>query len=215
MCGGSGVNDFDVLADKYDDWFIENDKLFESELEAVRRFIPSSGEGVEIGVGTGIFAERLGIRCGVEPSENMAAAAKTRGIKVWDGKAEKLPFEDGRFDFALMITVDSFLDDINIAFAEIRRILKYNGRFIIAFIDRDTPLGKQYDQNKHESESYKNAIFRSASEMRDILDRSGFVVLGDVQTVFSLKNTVQKIVEGTGSGVFAVIASGIKSFNEI
>jgi hypothetical protein len=56
--------------------------------------LPKSGTGVEIGVGTGRFAEPLGIRVGVEPSKAMRQVAQKRGIEVIDGVAQVLPFDD-------------------------------------------------------------------------------------------------------------------------
>ncbi len=59
---------FDDQISEYDDWFEKYPDLYLAELEAVRGFIPASGSGVEIGVGTGRFAVPLGISVGVEPS---------------------------------------------------------------------------------------------------------------------------------------------------
>jgi hypothetical protein len=56
--------------------------------------LPKSGTGVEIGVGTGRFAEPLGIRVVIEPSKAMRRMAQKRGIEVIDGVAESLPFDD-------------------------------------------------------------------------------------------------------------------------
>jgi SAM-dependent methyltransferase len=50
--------------------------------------------GVEIGVGTGLFAVPLGILIGVEPSPRMAELARYRGIEVLENVAEELPFAD-------------------------------------------------------------------------------------------------------------------------
>ena len=85
------MNNYDTLGAVYDEWFIENDKLFEAEYRAVLSLLDAGAEYKEIGVGTGIFAEKLGIREGVEPSEDMARFARKRGIRVIGGVAEKLP----------------------------------------------------------------------------------------------------------------------------
>lgn len=63
---------FEQLAKEYDEWLDIHQHAYQSELEAVRRFIPVAGSGVEVEVGTGHFAARLGIAIGVEPSESMA-----------------------------------------------------------------------------------------------------------------------------------------------
>ena len=200
-------NPFDAEVEEYEAWFRANDKLLESELEAIEQLIPDNGGGIEIGVGTGIFASNLGIKCGVEPSEKMAAVARKNGVQVLIASAEKLPIEIGSYQFALMVTVDCFLDDVLKAFLEIKRILADKGYFIVAFLDRTTPLGKIYEKNKHLHRSYKDAKFHSANEIEDLLEKTGFKIIESKQTVYSLDNKKQEIKDGTGVGLFAVIKS--------
>ena len=57
-------------------------------------FIPASGRGGKIGVGSGHFAAPLGISIGVEPAPRMAEQARHRGIEVLDGISEALPYDD-------------------------------------------------------------------------------------------------------------------------
>ena len=42
---------FNQFAREYDHWFVENSFAYLSEVEAIRRFIPDTGLGVEIGAG--------------------------------------------------------------------------------------------------------------------------------------------------------------------
>lgn len=139
---------FDEQADEYDAWFEKHRDFYLAELEAVRSFIPASGSGIEIGVGTGRFAVTLGIPLGVEPSPRMAKLARQRWIEVIAGVTENLPFADNTFDFAVMVTVVCFLDDVTKAFQETFRILKSNGTLVIGFIDRESELGTHYIQKK-------------------------------------------------------------------
>ena len=198
-------NPFDTEVEEYEKWFKTNDKLLASELEAIRKLLPTSGLGIEIGVGTGIFASKLGIKHGVEPSANMAAEAEKKGIQVKKGVAENLPIDDATYQYALMVTVDCFLGDVHTALNEVHRILTNNGVFIIAFLDRATSLGKLYEQNKHEHKSYKDANFHSAEEISLLLEEAGFEILDKKQTIFSLDNIFQGTKDGVGEGIFAVI----------
>jgi len=102
---------FDAHSQEYEQWFDRNHLAYQSELEAVRAQLPETGEGFEIGVGSGLFAAPLGIRHGVEPSEAMRELARQRGIEVVPGVAENLPYNDGSFDYALMVTTICFVDD--------------------------------------------------------------------------------------------------------
>jgi len=70
------INVFEENAHKYDQWFDENAHAYESQLLALKRFIPPVGKGIEIGVDTGRFAAPLGIRVGVEPAKAMVEAAR-------------------------------------------------------------------------------------------------------------------------------------------
>lgn len=102
---------FDRRAREYDRWFSENICAYRSELEAVRALVPEDGVGVEIGGGTGRFAGPSGIKVGVEPAEGMADIARSRGIEVYPGTAEELPFASETFDSALFVTVICFVND--------------------------------------------------------------------------------------------------------
>lgn len=210
-------NPFDREVEEYEEWFRVNDKLLASELAAIKGFIPTSGEGIEIGVGTGIFASRLGIRDGVEPSLKMAAEAMKKGINVFNGVAEKIPIDEGSYQFALMVTVDCFLNDVAKAFSEVHRILANDGVFIIAFLDKAAPLGQLYEKNKHEHRSYQHANFHTSAEIMSLLKFAGFEVIDKRQTIYTLENTLQEIKGGVGEGVFAVIKArkmNLKNNNE-
>lgn len=196
---------FDEQANDYDAWFEKHADLYQAELEAVRSFIPASSSGVEIGVGTGRFAAPLGIPIGVEPAPRMAELARQRGIEVLEGVAEALPFADGSFDFAVMVTVVCFLDDAAQAFREACRILKPNGTLVIGFIDRESELGQQYSQKKEQSRFYRDATFYSVSELEALLTKAGFSGFAYRQTIVPEETTDLTVREGHGSGGFVVI----------
>jgi SAM-dependent methyltransferase len=136
------------FADEYDAWFDRNAGLYEAELHAIKAGLPASGCGLEIGVGTGRFAATLGIRTGLDPSPAMAAIARTRGVDVTIGKAELLPFVGEEFDYALIVTTICIAGDLGAAFREAARVLKPGGSLVVGFIDRDSPLGRQYAARK-------------------------------------------------------------------
>ena len=198
-------NPYETMADEYEAWFEENDKLFAAEAEAIRQLLPEFEKGIEIGVGTGLFAHALGITEGAEPTAAMRKKAQARGIRVIDAFAEKLPIAGAVYDVALMVTVDCFLNDVPQAYRETRRILKDEGVLIVAFLDRASPLGEVYERNKMSSPFYANANCHSAQEVRSALESAGFEVCDMRQTVFSLENKEQEVKQGTGEGVFAVL----------
>ncbi len=199
---------FDEHLIDYEQWFIDNHFVFQSELTALNKVIPKTGEGVEIGIGSGIFALPLGIKNGIDPSFPMREKAKERGIYVLNGVAEELPYADRSYDFALMVTTICFVDDIIKAFKEVYRILKNEGSFIIGFVDKNSPVGKIYLKNKDKSLFYKDATFYSTEEVYRYLWETDFTIEKTCQTVFGMLNEVTKEQEhliGYGKGSFVVI----------
>lgn len=199
---------FDRYPERYDEWFDENRSVYASELEAVRRLLPEVGLGLEVGVGTGRFAEALGIRLGIDPSFEMLKMARQRGLSVAAGQAEKLPFADNAFDFVLMVTVICFLDDVEAAFREAERVLRPGGSLITAFIDKDSPLGKSYEARKGESPFYRDATFYSAKEVSALLEKASFGGFTFVQTVFHALKEIkapEPVKEGYGEGSFVAV----------
>jgi len=197
---------------KYEEWFGKNIFAYKSELQAVRYLLPKRKNGVEIGVGTGRFAVPLGIRVGIEPSKVMREVAQEKGISVIDGVAEALPFEDCLFDFALMVTTVCFVDDIEASFKEAFRVIKPNGFFINGFVDRNSSLGKFYQQHKERNVFYKIATFYSVDEIISYLKKAGFRNLTFAQTIFHTLEEIKEvetIKEGYGEGSFVVV-SGMK-----
>ncbi|MCU0639221.1 MAG: class I SAM-dependent methyltransferase [Candidatus Krumholzibacteria bacterium] len=204
---------FDRRAGDYDRWFDENPAVYQAELRAVRRFIPETGSGVEIGAGTGRFAIPLGIAAAVEPSGPMARIAKDKNLPVCRALGERLPFHDDQFDFALLATVVCFVADPALLFREAGRVIKPGGRVIVAFIDRETEIGRLYESRKDANGFYRGARFYSAREIEALLLGAGFGSLKFCQTIIGLpdksgtppgEDKALRLLDGSGEGGFAV-----------
>jgi len=203
----AGIDAFDRNADRYEQWFLDHPLAYVSELHAVRELLPG-GTGVEIGVGTGRFAAPLGITRGIEPSAAMASLARKKGIDVVPGLAEKLPYQDREFDFALMVTTVCFLDDLDLAFQEVHRVLKPGGSFVVGFVDGASQLGREYAKHKVQSAFYKDATFYSAEEIEGRLRQAGFGPFEFRQTLFKALDqmeSVDPVKKGRGEGSFVVV----------
>ena len=199
------IDAFEKHSDAYDDWFEKNQGAYEAELKAVRQLLPTGEvQGMEIGVGSGKFAVPLGIKIGVEPSEQMAVKAEGLGIEVYPGVAEKLPFPADQFDFVLMVTTICFVDDVTQSFREALRVLVSGGCAIIGFVDMESELGRKYLQNRHKSKFYKEATFFSTKEVLDHLKTAGFGATEVKQTLIP-GDTEKTVLDGYGEGAFVVI----------
>ena len=202
------VESFEKSVDKYEAWFDRNRAAYASELEALRALLPKSGKGLEVGVGTGRFAAPLGIRVGVDPAKAMGKLAMERGIEVRFGVGENLPCKDSSFDFVLLVTTICFLDDVPAAFGEAYRVLKSGGSILVGFIDRESSLGKVYEQRKQDSEFYRDATFLSVSEVMRHLKQAGFRGFVFRQTIFQNPTEMKEadpVRSGYGEGSFVVV----------
>ncbi|MEA2108120.1 MAG: class I SAM-dependent methyltransferase [Pseudomonadota bacterium] len=196
---------FEQHADLYDAWFDHHQDIYEVELKAIGRFIhDGQGQGLEVGVGSGKFALPLGIKTGVDPAAVMLKKAAAAGIKVFRGVAELLPFADQSFDFVLMVTTICFVDDLVQSFREAFRVLKNSGFIVVAFVDKNSNLGRQYQQRKENSKFYREAEFFSPPEVLTALETAGFRKFEVVQTLLDSETTAE-IENGYGKGAFVVI----------
>lgn len=202
------IKPFEQHPERYDNWFDEHPHAFKAELRALRALVPREGRGVEIGVGTGRFAQGLGIEKGVDPAPSMRQRAQARGIHVQDGAAEQLPYPDEQFDYALLVTTISFVDDLHQTLAEAYRVLKPTGSLIVGMVDRDHPLGQRYRAQSNGDPFYRAANFRTPDEVVAAMRTVGFQGFAFRQTLFNPRHGVDRqasVTTGFGKGAFVVI----------
>ena len=203
---------FDNHLKEYEEWFDGNRFVYLSELEAIKKVIPTSGRGVEIGIGSGLFAAPLGIKEGCDPSDEMRRKAEKRELTTTKCVAENLPYESSSIDYVLMVTTICFVDDTNKTFEEISRVLKPGGSVVVAFVDKDSPVGKLYLKNREKSLFYKEATFFSTTEILEFMKSAGFKIMQTLQTVFGSMSEIKEIQqprEGHNEGSFVVV-KGVK-----
>jgi len=206
----NNIEIFEKCAQEYDEWFEVNRFAYESEVRALKMFIPKNSNGLEVGVGTGRFAVPFGIRAGVEPAKAMADIAQKRGIKVYKAEAEKLPFNDSSFDFILIVVTICFVQDPIQALREAKRVLKPGGYIIIGMINKESFLGKLYESKKKESKFYRHANFYFISQVLDWLIKLEFELIKTCQTIFKNPKeitAIEPVKEGYGEGGFIVISA--------
>jgi len=174
-----GINPFNAKATQYDSWFDSSvgKPIFKRELDCLQKTVDfSKGRWLEVGVGTGRFAERFGISEGVDPSNAVLAYATKRGIKTRVGYGENLPYHDNNFDGILMVVTVCFLADPEAAMKECRRVLKKDGSLVVGLVPKDSVWGRTYMKKGKEGHAfYSYARFYTCNEIISIADMSGFV----------------------------------------
>ena len=204
------INIFNENVEAYEAWYEKYPEVYLSEVTAIKEQLlklPENIKGIEIGLGTGRFAKVLGIKEGIEPSNEMAAIALKRGIEVVNGSAENLPTKDLNFDFVLFVTI-CHLNNVKGAFKEAYRVLKPKGSIIIGFIDKDQKIGKTYEENRMRSTFFRYANFYSVVNVAKLLKEVGFKDLEYNQTLFGNLDEIKEVQlpkKGFGEGSFVVV----------
>ena len=201
------VFDYDENVARYESWFEKHPAVFQSEVNLLRDMTPE-GIGFEVGIGTGLFARKLGIRMGNDPSEAMLRVAQRRDLITCQCKGNSLPFHDGYFNFVLMVTTICFLDDVAGTLKECFRVIRPGGSILVGFVDRESAIGKAYQAEKEESIFYREARFYSTGQVRSFLKKTGFSIKETRQTLFgeiSGITDVQKHNKGSEKGGFVAV----------
>ncbi|KPK65066.1 MAG: hypothetical protein AMK73_04075 [Planctomycetes bacterium SM23_32] len=178
---------FDKLADHYDAWF-DSERgaaLFRAEVQCLERLMPADRSGwVEVGVGSGRFAQALGVREGVDPSLPLLEMARARGIRAVEGVAEELPYGTASQEGLLLVVTLCFLDDHDRAMQECARVLRPDGRLLVGFVPADSAWGQDYmRKGKKGHPFYSAARFYTSLEVLSIAGAVGFRLLNAASTL--------------------------------
>lgn len=185
---------FDSLAKSYDAWFEEKGKLiFAIEVSAFKEVLPYLPKPwLEVGVGSGRFAQALGIETGIDPSAKLLEIAKGRGITVFRAQGEEQFFNKETFGTVFLIVTLCFVDSPLVVLQEAHRILKPEGKIALGLVLRESPWGQFYLARKEEGHRfYKYATFYSYQEVADLLKHSNFATNKVISTLFQRPNEVK------------------------
>ena len=176
--------DFDKVAGIYDDYYntdlgIQVDL---AEKRKLKQFIKQleCPKILEIGCGTGhwttFFSEQGLEVAGIDVSEKMIEKAKTKKIPNADfsiASVEKLPFETKSIDNIIAITSMEFVNNLDLAFREIFRVLKTGGKLLIGCLNLNSSIG----QTKDDVEMFSTAHFFTADNLKEKLSDFGNPIL--------------------------------------
>ena len=134
---------------------------------------------LDVGCGGGFTIRRLLKRSqdaqvyGIDISEESVAKAKKVNAKVLDkqvfvtqGSAEKLPYEDGKFDLVTAVETVYFWPNLPGCLQEVHRVLKSGGRFAI--------LVEVVDSDSMWTNVVEGMTAYSPEDLKKLLDEAGF-----------------------------------------
>jgi len=209
---------FDSLALVYDNWFEQEGKLiFAIEVRAFQEVLASLPKPwLEVGVGSGRFAQALGIETGIDPSVKLLELASKRGIKVILGRGEEHLFQSGSFGSVFLIVTLCFVNSPSEVLKEAHRVLAPSGKIVLGLVLKDSPWGKFYEKKKMQGHRfYKYASFYRYDEVVTLLEQSGFSIEKVVSTLFQKPGKVEQVAlprKGFSPAAgFVVIMAGKKA----
>jgi len=189
---------FDELASEYDAWFDgDGNLIFFIEAQAFRILLPYLPKPwLEIGVGSGRFAQALGIETGIDPSRRLVEMARNRGINAFDSRGEQRFFGEESFGTVFLIVTLCFLESPLAVLNEANRILTPDGKIVLGLVLQESPWGQFYQQKKTERHRfYRYANFYSYDEVVKLLLQTGFVTEKIISTLFQKPENVQYVEE--------------------
>lgn len=131
------------------------------------------------GVGLSLLLDRVGADGtvhGVELSRDMSARARSRftreigtgRLRVLEGSLTELPLADASLDAAITVNTVYFVAELDLACAELARVLRPNGRVVIGIGDPDAMASLPFTAHGFR--------LRPVAELADALERVGLTV---------------------------------------
>ena len=194
----NGYSPFDEMASEYDAWFDGYGNLiFFIEAQAFRTLLPDLPKPwLEIGVGSGRFAQALGIGTGIDLSRRLVKMAIKRGINAFDNRGEQRFFDKESFGTVFLIVTLCFLESPLAVLKEANHILTPDGKIVLGLVLKESPWGQFYQQKKAEGHRfYRYANFYSCDEVVKLLAQTGFVTEKIVSTLFQKPENMQHVEE--------------------
>jgi len=140
---------------------------------------------LEVGVGTGRFAQAFKMEYGIDVSSGVLKFAKQRGIAVTRGEGESLPFADSLFGAVFIVVTLCFVEDSVKVLKEASRVLKEDGAVILGLILKESSWANFY-KKKGEAGNifYKIATFYSFKELKAMGEKAGLKIAEISSTMF-------------------------------
>jgi len=169
---------FDENPAAYDAWYdsAQGRPLYESELQALRPLLANLHRPwLEVGAGTGRFAEALKIDYASDPAAGALNIAQSRGVPSVAAWGQQLPFPDNSMGAVLVIYALPFAGDQEGLIRESSRVIASGGHLVLGVVPFESEWGKYYSAKASSKDSFfAGAIFLSLHNVLDMSKRAGF-----------------------------------------
>lgn len=138
---------FEELAERYDAWYegAVGQVAFPMEVECLRPLLLGLPKPhLEVGVGTGRFAEALHVEVGIDPARSMLRLARQRELSVVQSVGECMPFPDEAIGAVLLVVTLCFVDDPLVVLRESARVVRPGGAVVLGLVLRESPWAEAY-----------------------------------------------------------------------
>jgi len=176
---------FHRQAADYDGFAVVQRAVVERLLAMLRAEGECPARLLDVGAGTGRLLAKLrelypaAVAVGADLALGMCRAASLRladaGVQLVNADAEKLPFAAGSFDLVLSTSTFQWLSSLDLAFAEVKRVLSPGGLFCFALFGERTlfELRDSYKAVLKGGEDRSHSFF-SQADVLSALQRAGF-----------------------------------------
>jgi malonyl-CoA O-methyltransferase len=205
---------FSRSAETYDQFSQLQKSLAKELARSVGSLKISPKDILDVGTGTGEvtfllheqFKDARITGCDIAPGMIEKASQKNRSknMKFEIADAEKLPYESDHFDLVVSSTTYQWVEDIEKAFSEAKRVLKKNGYFAFITFGPESliELKKSFKFTVDETAEYLHE-YKTVGEISAILEGCGFkvdkIVSRLVRSVYSDFKDMFRTIKGIGA----------------
>ncbi|HUX05016.1 MAG TPA: methyltransferase domain-containing protein [Acidimicrobiales bacterium] len=207
---------FDDLASRYDEWYDSplGARIFALECACLAPLLASTAHPrLEIGVGSGRFAQALELDVGVDVAAAPLELAAARSVHVVRADARQLPFVSGSFGAVAAVMTLCFVDDPVALVAEARRVLFPGATLVLGTIRADSAWGEAYQSMGRAGHAfYRDAHFFTLAETIELVTGQGFEVVASHSTLVGgpeAELDVERVHRGAARGASFVALGAV------